>query len=304
MDKPRISIITPSFQAERFIEATVQSVLSQGYPALEYIVMDGGSTDGTLDILRPYEERLQWVSQPDSGQADAINNGMQHATGDLLAYLNADDLYLPGTLANVARYFADHPDALLLYGDAEAIDERDRSYGLRANVRPCDFAYLLHIGDAVVQPAAFWRRELWQQLGPLDTRYQYVFDYEYWLRAARVTHLHYWPIPLARERIHSNAKTSVGGLRRIRELDQLGRQYGGDGIPAKFRPEAAATLLRAAQRADDPATARAYRREARAVNNHAGKLALYLLSMMIFGEAAIPRLRLLSNRLRYRLGIR
>lgn len=162
MTLPKISIITPSYNQAPYIEATLRSVLDeQDYPNLEYWVIDGGSTDGTLDILRRYEGRLRWISEPDGGQADAINKGMRLATGDILAWMNSDDLYAPGALRVAGEYFAAHPETMFLYGDALAIDEHDASHGIRVHVRAADADYLVNTGDPIVQPASFWRREVW-----------------------------------------------------------------------------------------------------------------------------------------------
>ncbi len=154
---PLITVVTPSYNHERFIEATIQSVLTQDYAPIEYIVMDGGSTDGTLDILRKYEDRLTWVSERDKGQGDAINKGFRRATGDIWCWLNSDDLFTPGALKTVAEFFQSHPDASFVYGDAEAITLDGTPAGIRTHIRPTDFDFLLNGGDPIVQPAAFWR---------------------------------------------------------------------------------------------------------------------------------------------------
>lgn len=298
---PLVSIITPSYQHAAFLRKTIDSVLQQSYPHIEYWVMDGGSKDGTLEILQSYTGRLQWVSEPDGGQVDAINKGLQRTTGDILAYLNSDDVLMPGAVQQVVDFFAQHPDIAFVYGDALAIDEHERHYGLRANVQACDFDYLLHRGDPIVQPAAFWRRELWEAIGQFDGSYNFVFDYEYWLRAAQRYSLHYLQMPLAQERIHGTAKTSVGGVSRIQELERLGKQYGGQGIPRNFRPEAAAVYLYdmfGALAKGQPRTAWDSLRQAQRIKPSVFKLMLYLGGMLVYGQARIPRLRLYSNRLR------
>src|SRR5258706_6083465 len=129
---PRISIVTPSFNQAAYVDATIRSVLDQRYPNLEYIVVDGGSTDGSVDIIRRYEDRLTyWVSEPDRGQADAINKGLARATGEIRAYLNSDDLYLPGALLRVAAEYRAHPDADIICGVCRVIDEHGRMVGQR-----------------------------------------------------------------------------------------------------------------------------------------------------------------------------
>ena len=233
----KISVITPSFNQAQFIERTIQSVLGQNYPHLEYIVIDGGSTDDTLTILKKYQARLDWFSEADKGQVDAINKGFKKATGDIVCWLNADDEFLPNTLQTVANYFNQHPRARLLYGDAEAIDESGRSYGLRGNVKPTTFEELVMFGDFIVQPAAFWRSELINEVGFLDESLNYCLDYEYWLRVSQKFPLHYLPIPLARERFHPQAKTTQATFARIQEIEAVARRYGGPDIPHRFRSE-------------------------------------------------------------------
>jgi glycosyltransferase involved in cell wall biosynthesis len=234
---PKISVITPSFNQAQFIERTIQSVLSQNYPCLEYIVIDGASTDNTLNLLRQYQTQLTWISEPDRGQTEAINKGFKLATGDIVCWLNADDEFMPGTLQWVAAYFSQHPEAMLVYGQAEAIDEVGRFYGYRGNVKPTNYKELVTLGDFIVQPAAFWRARLLAEVGSLDESLTYCMDYEYWLRASRKYPLHHIPIPLARERFHSNAKTTQATLERIQEIESVARQYGSSGIPRRFRAE-------------------------------------------------------------------
>ena len=169
----KFSIITPSYQQGQFITQTIRSVLEQNYTAIEYIVMDGGSTDSTLEILRHYEDRLQWYSEPDDGQADAINKGFTLASGDVFAWLNSDDYYAPGTIKRVADYFATHPETAFVYGDAIGIDLKERNYGVRMHVGlrqkiiESDFDILLNLYDFLVQPACFWRASLWREIGQL-----------------------------------------------------------------------------------------------------------------------------------------
>jgi glycosyltransferase involved in cell wall biosynthesis len=233
----KISVITPSFNQAQFIERTIQSVLDQNYPDLEYLVIDGGSTDGTLALLKKYEAHLTWISEADRGQADAINKGFKQATGDIVCWLNADDEFMPGALSTVAAYFGQHPEAKFLYGDVQTIDATGRSYGRRGNVRPTCFDDLVHEGDFIVQPAAFWRAELRHEAGLLDESLRYCMDYEYWLRIAQQYPLHYLAVPLARERFHHQAKTTQATLSRIEEIEAVARRYGGSAIPRRFRAE-------------------------------------------------------------------
>jgi len=181
MDLPKIAIVTPSLNQEAFIEQTICSVLEQNYPHLEYIVIDGGSTDGTLGIIKRYEKYLAyWVSEPDSGQTHAINKGFRICTGDLVAWQNSDDYYLPGAFDKIARAYQAH-EADVYFGHKYNVDESDQI------IRPtCYTPYSLrtHIyeGMAMANHSAFWRRELFSRLGYLDESLHYAMDYEFFLR--------------------------------------------------------------------------------------------------------------------------
>ncbi len=224
---PRITIVTPSFNQAAYLEAAICSVLEQDYPNLEYIICDGGSTDGSVDIIRRYASHLaHWTSAPDGGPAAAINSGFALASGDLLGWLNADDLYLPGALHAAAEAFAAHPEADLVYGEGWYIDEAGE------RIEPCRFVrrrfirrYLVN-RDPILQPAAFWRRNLWQQVGPLDTTLRWVFDWEWFIRAYTVGTFHYIPRDLAYYRVQPQALTRTGGLARQLEHGRITRRYG------------------------------------------------------------------------------
>ncbi len=244
----KISVVTPALNQEQFIERTIQSVLTQNYPLLEYLIIDGGSIDGTLDILKRYEAELTWISEADRGQAEAINKGFKKASGDIVCWLNADDELMPRALPVVAAYFGQHPEAMLVYGEAEAIDEAGRSYGRRGNVKPTNFDDLVSQGDFIVQPATFWRASLLAEVGLLDETLRYCLDYDYWLRVAQKYSLHYLAVPLARERFHTHAKTTQATLRRIQEIEAVARRYGNPKIPRRFRAEQTAVYLAEALR--------------------------------------------------------
>jgi len=187
----RISIVTPSFNQAQFIERTVRSVLDQrGDFDLEYCVLDGGSTDSTLDILRRFEGQLTWTSGPDKGQVDAINRGLRAVTGDIVGWVNSDDVLLPGALARVAEVFARHPQAEWVHGRCEIIDVEDRpirrwiSMYKDFRARRHTFENLL-AENYVSQMTTFWRRRVHDQIGYLDESLKLAFDYEFWLRLAK-----------------------------------------------------------------------------------------------------------------------
>ncbi len=297
-----ISIVTPSYNQAHFIEETIQSVLTQNYRPIEYLVMDGGSTDGTIEILQKYEDQLTWVSERDKGQADAINKGFRRATGDIFMWLNSDDVMMPGALSAVAAYFEAHPEASFVYGNVRAIDEHGNDAGVRTYaVRPCNFNDLLTEGDFIVQPAAYWRADLWRAVGELDDKWEYILDYEFWIRTARRYDLHYLPNVLAKERMYASAKTFRGGVERIMELDEMPRQFGAAGIASGFRPEAAAWYSYSALRhflRGRFAEARADMGNALRMNNSMFWVFVHLAALLLRGEKGIPEMHLLLNRAR------
>jgi len=179
---PSLSIVTPSFNQGHVLERTLCSVLDQRYPALEYIVQDGGSTDGSVEILRRYGARLtHWESAPDGGQSVAINLGMRKATGEIMAYLNSDDLLLPGSLAYVAEYFASHPEVDVVYGHRVLIDEGGREIG-RWVLPPHD-GRAITFADFIPQETMFWRRRAWERVGArIDESFRFAMDWDLILR--------------------------------------------------------------------------------------------------------------------------
>lgn len=216
---PKISIITPSKNQGQFIEQTIRSVLLQGYPDLEYIIMDGGSLDNTIDILRMYSDHLAWVSEEDSGQANAINKGLKIASGQIVAYLNADDILLPGSLFEVADAFKNNRNAMWLTGQCRIIDEQGneirkpitiyKNMLLRVRGMP-----LLLVTNYISQPSTFWRRELITRMGLFDEDLHYVMDYEYWLRLYAKYPPLFIPKYLAAFKIHQSSKTTSSGHKR------------------------------------------------------------------------------------------
>jgi glycosyltransferase involved in cell wall biosynthesis len=203
---PRISIITPSFNQGQFIERTIQSVLAQAQPGLEYVVVDGGSRDQTLDVLRRYEDRLRWISEPDRGHADAINKGIAQTAGPIVGWLNSDDIYYPGALNTVTNFFDAHPEVDVVYGDANHVDEADTILEAYPT-EDWDFERLKDI-CFISQPAAFLRRSVAETCGPLDLSVRYCADYEYWLRLGRAgVQFAHVPQVLAATRLHPDAAT-------------------------------------------------------------------------------------------------
>ncbi len=205
---PKISIITPSFNQARFLRRTIESVLAQDYPNIEYIIMDGNSTDGSQAIIQEYEDRLAyWESVPDKGQTDAINKGFARATGKYLAWLNSDDVYQPGAIKEAIEYLESNPEAVMVYGDCTFIDAEDRKIG-DFPAAQTDLPRLQQGYVHIPQQAAFFRTEIWRIVGPLDPSFYFAMDYDLWVRLAKRGPLvyltgHQW----ASFRLHGDAKT-------------------------------------------------------------------------------------------------
>ncbi|MCC6804246.1 MAG: glycosyltransferase [Anaerolineae bacterium] len=208
--EPLVSIITPSFNQAWYIQATIDSVLTQDYPALEYLIVDGGSTDGTVDILRQCTDpRMKWVSEPDRGQSDAINKGLKWATGEFIAYINSDDLLLPGAVSATLEEFRQHPDYALVYGDcihirSDGSQIAENYYGAEA----FDLEQVLMGRVFIPQQTVFWRRTVTESIGAFDETLHYLMDVDYWLRAvAAGFRLLYVPGIRAAYRLHDSSKT-------------------------------------------------------------------------------------------------
>ena len=227
---PKISVVIPSFNMATFIDKTIQSIVNQNYPNAECIVMDGGSTDGTLDILKKYDSHITWVSEKDEGQSDAINKGLQKATGDIFAYLNADDVYEPGCFQKVADCFQENTAAKWLYGKCVIIDEDDVE--IRRAItqykyfwqRRYSYNWLLVL-DFIAQPAVFWRRELTEDIGLFDVNEHLAMDYDYWLRAGARYQPGFIDDYLARFRLHSVSKSATGYSTAAKAALHLGRKW-------------------------------------------------------------------------------
>lgn len=224
---PIVSIVTPSFNQAAFIERTIHSVLSQNYPNLEYIVVDGGSTDGTLEILKKYEGRLRWISEKDNGQSNAINKGFRMAKGEILGWLNSDDIYLRGALDRIARHFAAHDETMMVYGEGYIIDEKDRVKCRFPFTEPkFDLGKLIYHGDYILQQSTFFRRGIFDHIGMIDESLHYGMDWDLFIRIGKRFRVDYIPEFMGCIREHNLAKTSVGGKRRFGELVQIIRKHG------------------------------------------------------------------------------
>ena len=237
VDPLTLSVVTPSYNTGRYLGAAVQSVLDQDWPYTEYVVMDGGSTDSSIDVLKSFGPRLTWVSEKDNGQSNAINKGFAHSKGDVLAWLNSDDTYAPGAFRAAMEFFQAHPEVAVVYGDADYIDTESRLIGPCVHIEPFSVHRLFYYSDYIVQPAAFFRRSAFEAVGGIDETINWAMDYDLWLRiAAAGSKFAYLPRLLAHFRWLRENKTSTGGFGR---LDEIGRIFAKHGLgqPAYIRLE-------------------------------------------------------------------
>lgn len=207
-EMPMVSIVTPSFNQAQFIEETILSVKGQDYPNLEHIVVDGGSTDGTIDILRRYEDKynLWWVSEPDEGQSDAINKGFRRARGEIIGWLNSDDVYMPGAVQAAVDALLAHSEFGWVYGDVYWTDEHGRILR-ELKGRPFDLKELVCRGQHPVQPTVFFRHGVLEAVGYIDTRFRFVMDTDLFIRLGLRYPAGYIPQVMATRRLHPQAKT-------------------------------------------------------------------------------------------------
>lgn len=226
--RPLVTIVTPTLNQGAFIRQTIESVFAQGYPRIEYIVVDGGSNDATLDVLRSYGERLRWVSEPDSGQAAAINKGFALGRGEILAWLNSDDTLLPDAVEHAVAAFERAPGAGVIYGRGLILDEAGRVLHPFAGIEPFFVWRLLHCLCFVLQPACFFRRSHFLEAGGLDEGLHYGLDWDLWIRLAERTDVRFLDRELACSREYAETKTTRGGWRRIQELGEIARRHTGD----------------------------------------------------------------------------
>lgn len=225
--QPLVSIVTPSFNQAKYLEATIRSVLAQDYPNLEYILIDGGSTDGSVEIIKKYADKLAyWVSVPDRGQTDAVNKGFAQTKGEFLAWLNSDDTYEPHAVSEAVQFLVENPDIGMVYGDANFIDEQGRVMG-RFPAAQTDYRRLRQGYVHIPQQAAFWRAELWRQVGPLDPSIYFAMDYDLWVRLARIGKLRYHPRVWGNFRLHGDSKTIAEDDRCWPEMVHIHRRDGG-----------------------------------------------------------------------------
>ncbi|HJS19926.1 MAG TPA: glycosyltransferase family 2 protein [Anaerolineales bacterium] len=224
---PKVSIITPSFNQGRFLEASIRSVLEQDYPNIEYIVVDGGSKDESVEIIKKYQNHLTWwVSEKDRGHADALNKGFSHASGEILAWLNSDDIYFPSAVSEAVAVLTSRPQAGMVYGDADLIDDSGTTVGQFAS-RQTSYRQMLRGSVHIPQATTFYRAGLWRQVGPLDLSLFFSFDYDLWVKLAKASQILYVPKRWAKFRIHGEGKTIINDDRCYPDMLRVLEREGG-----------------------------------------------------------------------------
>ena len=229
---PLVSIITPSYNQAPYLEETINSVLNQTNPHIEYILIDGGSSDRSVELIKKYSKRIShWVSEKDHGQTDAINKGFALARGEILAWINSDDTLLPHAVEEAVQFLQDHPEIGLVYGDANFIDENSRIIG-QFPAAQTDLKRLRRGYVHIPQQASFFRKTLWDQVGPLDPDFFFAMDYDLWVRIALNSEIKYIQRTWANFRLHSDAKTITADDQCWPEMLKVHYRDGG----SKFAP--------------------------------------------------------------------
>jgi glycosyltransferase involved in cell wall biosynthesis len=234
-DWPLVSIVTPVFNGAETIQRTIDSIRQQDYPHIEHVVMDGGSKDGTLDILRANEEHLTWYSEPDNGQSDAINNGFARTSGTLLNWLNADDFLLPGAIRRCVEVLRANPGVGLVYGRINLVHKDGSFWRDDHNVREGTRDDLLRGDTFLPQAGDLFTREAWEKCGPLDVNLHYCMDWDLWIRIFANYDVKYIPEVFASQAVYPEAKSSSGGLPRFHEIRQMIERNGGSAAHTYYK---------------------------------------------------------------------
>lgn len=264
-DSLPVTVVVPSLNQGRFIGQTIESILRQDYSPTEVIVVDGASTDETLDVLRGFGREIKWLSEADTGQSNAINKGLAMAAGKILCWLNSDDLLEPHALGHVVRFFEAHPSAQSLFGRCRIIDENGKAARSLVEqyktwwARVANTRRSLLLLNYVPQPAAFWRRSAMARTGMLDESLYYTMDYDLWLKLTELGPMHFLDRYLASFRVHSDSKSVRGTRAQLAEGLDVAKRHG------------AAGMTRLLHDAHDSATLRVYRMRYHGASARAGE---------------------------------
>jgi len=231
---PLVTIVTPSYNQGRFIRATIESVLSQDYPRIEYIIMDGGSTDETAGIASEYAGRLLWFSEKDRGQSHAINKGFRMAKGEIVSWLNSDDVILPGAVAHAVRAFQRNAQLGAVYGEGYQIDVNGNVKTRFPYTEPFNLWKLVYLWDYILQQTAYFRRSVFDEIGFLDESLNWGMDWDIFIRIGKRYPIEYIPEYMGSIREYDDAKSFAGGGKRFRELTQLMRRHGSRRYPPGY----------------------------------------------------------------------
>ena len=223
---PKISIITVSYNQVDFIESNIKSVIAQNYPNVEHIIIDAGSTDGTLDILKKYDKQLNWISEPDNGQSDGLNKGFKKASGEIIGWINSDDALYENALYEVAKFFQENSNEIAVVGDQMIIDE-DNNIVKVINSCPYSYDYLLNYAKGITQNSTFFKKDVFNKIGYLDESLHYAMDHDLFIRIASIKNIPYISKTLAQFRRQPNAKTAEGGHKFSHELIRIRKKYNG-----------------------------------------------------------------------------
>lgn len=232
--QPLVTIVTPSFNHAQFIGATIESVLSQDYPNVEYIIMDGGSTDATSEVVAPYLDRLTYVSEKDRGQSHAINKGFAMAKGEIVAWLNSDDLYSPGAISKAVAAFLAHPQAGVVYGEGYQIDLHGNVKSIFPHTQRFDLWRLVHMSDYILQQSVFFKKAALDDVGPIREDLHFVMDWDILIRLGKRYDFVYVPEYFGSLREYEAAKTFSGGIKRAHEIRKMLRSHTGKALPEGF----------------------------------------------------------------------
>jgi glycosyltransferase involved in cell wall biosynthesis len=234
MSEPLVTVVTPSYNQGQYIRATIESVLSQNYPNLEYIIMDGGSTDATASVVKDYASRLTFLSERDRGQSHAINKGFRMARGAIVSWLNSDDLYLPGAILKAVEAFQRNPAAGAVYGEGYLIDSGGHTTSRFPHTEAFNLWKLMHLSDYILQQTVYFRKDVLDEIGYLDEDLHYTMDWEILIRIGKCYPLEYIPEYMGCLREHAGAKTSSGGAKRAEEIGRMLRRYTGLHFPPGY----------------------------------------------------------------------